>query len=111
MERANGRIHAATDPGAALAEQRRRSMIETTHIPDRPSWRCRDCRAHWPCAPARADMIETMDRTARVIYVSLQMAEAGKDQPRLSAEELFARFIDWARAPRAEVQTRSNDSM
>lgn len=97
MERADGRLHAVADPGAALAWQRCRSMTETTHVPKAPSWRCRDCRTPWPCAPARADMMASMDRTARVIYISMQMAEAAKDQPHLSADELFARFLGWAR--------------
>jgi hypothetical protein len=56
-------------------------------------------------------MIATMDRTARVIYLSFQMAEADKDQPHLSVEELFDRFLNWARASRAEAHTRSNESM
>jgi hypothetical protein len=57
-------------------------------------------------------MIANMDRTARVIYLSFQMAEADKDQPHLSVEELFDRFLNWARASRAkEVHTRSNESM
>ena len=86
-------------------------MIETTHVPDRRSWRCRDCQVPWPCDPARADMIANMDRTARVIYVSLQMAEANEDQPHLSIEDLFDRFVYWARASRAEAHTRSNESM
>ena len=49
--------------------------------------------------------------TARVIYVSLQMAQVNEDQPHLSIEELFDRFLNWARTSRAELHTRSNESM
>jgi hypothetical protein len=86
-------------------------MIETTHIPDRPSWRCRHCQAPWPCIPGRADMNANMDRAARVIYLSLQMAQANEDQPHFTVEELFDRFLVWARASRAEAHIRSNESM
>ena len=39
-------------------------------------------------------MITNMDRTLRVIYLSLQMAEADKDHPQLSVEELFSHVQD-----------------
>ena len=67
------------------------------HVAERPSWRCRQCHAPWPCVPAKADLKASLDRVGRVIYMNLHFVDAVGDQPQLAADELFDRFIGWAR--------------
>ena len=72
--------------------------VDVTHLPERPSWRCRVCREPWPCKPSKADLIATMDRVGRVIYMNSHMADAISDQAEFDATDMYDRFIGWARA-------------
>jgi hypothetical protein len=98
LERADGDLYAAVDPGSALARQRWREMIkDIMHVADRPSWHCRECRTPWPCASVKADLTANMDRIGRIIYLDLHFVDAVGDRLQLSASNLFERFIGWAR--------------
>lgn len=67
------------------------------HVPDRPSWQCRQCGAAWPCEPAKDDIVATTDRTCRMIYLGLHLADAIVDQPGADPAAVFDRFVGWAR--------------
>ena len=71
--------------------------VEVMHVAERPSWRCHECRAPWPCASVKADLTANMDRIGRVIYMDLHFVDAVGDQLQLADGELFDRFIGWAR--------------
>ena len=51
------------------------------HLPDRPSWRCRQCDLPWPCDPARHNLAQTLTRTPRMIYLAVQLGVAAADMP------------------------------
>ena len=64
----------------------------------------------WPCAPAKDDIVATMDRVGRVIYMNLHMVDAVADQPDADVVAIFDRFVGWARDSWATAQTLSNES-
>jgi hypothetical protein len=66
------------------------------HVPVRPSWRCHNCEAAWPCQPAKDDIMATSDRTSRMIYLSLHLADAIVDQPGADPDAIFKRLVGWA---------------
>ncbi|MEV4281652.1 flavin reductase [Actinoplanes xinjiangensis] len=66
------------------------------HVPDRPSWKCHNCEAAWPCQLAKDDIMATSDRTSRMIYLSLYMADAIVDQPGVDPNAIFKRLVGWA---------------
>ena len=97
VERADGLVHPATDPRATLAQQRRlRMSAAVLHVPARPSWKCHSCATAWPCQPAKDDIMATSDRTSRMIYLSLHMADAIVDQPGADLDAIFKRLVGWA---------------
>jgi hypothetical protein len=75
------------------------------HLPDRPSWHCHGCGKEWPCATARAELIEEhrYDGTALRIYLLGQMQEAIAElggRP----DAMFERFLQWASPVNAEAR-------
>lgn len=76
-------------------------MPATWHLPRRPGWDCVVCQEPWPCAPAKADLLDEYgaERTSLVLYLSLQMIEAIDDiaATRKAPSDLYLRFIGWAR--------------
>lgn len=84
--------------------------IDVQHVPDRPSWLCRHCGKAWPCQEAKDDIVATMDRVGRVIYMGLHMVDAVSDQLDAESAAIFDRFVGWARGSWATAQTLSNES-
>jgi predicted DNA-binding transcriptional regulator AlpA len=81
------------------------------HAANKPSWFCPDCRAPWPCQPAR-DRMETggIDTSLRMAAWSM-LEEAAHDMPHASGAELYERFIGWMRdVPDGRAQTEPTDS-
>ncbi|MFY1650415.1 hypothetical protein ACN27J_05920 [Solwaraspora sp. WMMB762] len=68
------------------------------HVAARPSWRCRVCRAPWPCQPAKAQLVAAYDRIGLCLYVAERSAAAALDLPGLTPAAAYARFLGWARA-------------
>ncbi|MBO3741703.1 hypothetical protein [Actinoplanes flavus] len=75
------------------------------HVPVRPSWDCRVCPEPWPCASARATLLDEYRAFPSVllIYLTSQMWDAIDDalaqgQPEL--RNFHERFISWARRDR-----------
>lgn len=94
-----------------MAWERRREMtVDVQHFPDRPSWLCRQCDEAWPCQEAKDDIVATMDRVGRVIYMGLHMVDAVSDQLDADSAAIFDRFVGWARDSWATAQTLSNES-
>ncbi|WP_341718019.1 flavin reductase [Micromonospora sp. FIMYZ51] len=70
------------------------------HPPSRPTWRCRNCGAAWPCSAAKLRLLGPYreDRTALLLHLAALYAEAAAqlgDGP--SPEGLYDRFVSWAR--------------
>lgn len=82
--------------------------MSRAHLPLRPLWLCRVCAAPWPCATARLTLLrEYADaRVTLLIYLATLLHEAVDDLYALNPddgptpEQLFARFIGWARPRR-----------
>ena len=79
------------------------TVREVEHLHDRPAWDCRVCRNPWPCANAKADLLEEFRSFPSVltIYLSAQMYDAlgdltshGEPPP----PDLYERFLSWVRA-------------
>ncbi|MEV1289038.1 hypothetical protein [Micromonospora sp. NPDC049679] len=70
------------------------------HVPDRPSWSCAGCGApQWPCEHAKAELTATYDPVGLAMYGAERLAEAARDLPTATPEELFTRFVAWTRNP------------
>ncbi|MFG2056468.1 flavin reductase [Micromonospora sp. NPDC048930] len=77
--------------------------MNDTHLPERPSWRCKVDGDPWPCEAARTALLEEYKgfRTALLLYLGAQMAVAREDLAELdhvaAPDDLTDRFIGWAR--------------
>jgi hypothetical protein len=69
---------------------------EVMHLPERPSWQCGECRHPWPCGPAKTDLMATLTRVGRVVYMNLYLLDAVGDQAESDATETFDRLVGWA---------------
>ncbi|MGC5054915.1 flavin reductase [Micromonospora sp. DT48] len=74
-----------------------------SHVPSRPTWRCRGCGAGWPCGAAKLRLLGEyrQDRVALLVHLAELFAEAapqlGDTTPPMA---LFDRFVSWARGRR-----------
>lgn len=80
----------------------------TEHLHCRPRWDCRACALPWPCANAKADLLEEFRAFPSVlaIYMSAQMHEAMIDltaHGEAAPPDLYERFLAWARDPSFET--------
>jgi hypothetical protein len=75
-------------------------MAEVEHNADRPSWDCRACHDPWPCAPARARMLDEMSSIELAMFCWANLEEAAGDMPQMTAAEAFDRFMNWSRPRR-----------
>ncbi|MCZ7419531.1 flavin reductase [Verrucosispora sp. WMMA2121] len=70
------------------------------HAPSRPTWRCRDCGAGWPCGAAKLRLLRQYrdDRVALLVHLATLYAQASAQLGNTSsAVGLFDRFVSWAR--------------
>lgn len=67
------------------------------HTAGRPDWDCLACGNPWPCDPARAAMAADEAPTPTILFMSSLLAEAARDMPTVSPQELVDRFIGWTR--------------
>jgi hypothetical protein len=74
----------------------------TTHHPERPAWRCRECGDPWPCEQAHTDLnAEFADnRMSLMMLLAAHALDAIDDGVDVS----FERFIGWARRRRSVVR-------
>jgi hypothetical protein len=73
-------------------------MSGDEHKADRPSWDCGTCGAPWPCEPAREQIIaEHGAGTRLVLWMSIDMIDAARENPGLLPGQLYERFISWTR--------------
>jgi hypothetical protein len=87
---------------------------ELKHLNDRPAWTCRACALPWPCAGARAHLLDEFRGypSLLALYMSAQMAEAMYDaeaQGEAVHNDLYARFILWIRSPATATVADSDD--
>jgi len=75
-------------------------MQQTEHFHGRPGWDCRNCGLPWPCARAKALLIQEFQDfpSLLAIYMSAQMHDALNDLT-ASGEppplDLYERFLAW----------------
>ncbi|WBB48672.1 flavin reductase [Verrucosispora sp. WMMA2044] len=70
------------------------------HVPSRPTWRCRNCGARWPCGAAKLRLLRQYrgDRVALLVHLVTLYAQADAQLgDTSSAVGLFDRFVSWAR--------------
>lgn len=72
----------------------------TEHLTSRPKWSCQACKRAWPCANAKADLLEEFQEFPSVltIYLSAQMYDAMVDMTRdgePAPVDLYERFLSW----------------
>ncbi|WP_328459850.1 hypothetical protein OHA21_28220 [Actinoplanes sp. NBC_00393] len=77
-------------------------QLRTEHRYARPSWDCRRCGRPWPCARARADLVEQFDpaEIALTAYLSAVLFEALNDHVVRSVpvpSDLHDRILGWIR--------------
>lgn len=81
------------------------------HVPLRPSWRCTDDGAEWPCAVHKRRLWRSSGGRRHLVAEEMArwMASARAELPGLSAEQLFERFAGWIAAgpPKAQVVVTS----
>ncbi len=65
------------------------------HVSQRPVWDCKVCGEPWPCIPAREHLAGAMDPTELRTLMWEFLEEAARELPRVSAPELFERFLHW----------------
>jgi hypothetical protein len=73
------------------------SIAGAEHAAVRPTWDCAACGKPWPCDPAREQLAAELPRTYLIVYLSIDMVDAARDQPTMPPGELYERFIAWAR--------------
>lgn len=71
------------------------------HLHERPRWDCRICKQPWPCAEAKAVLLEEFHDFPSVltIYLSTQMYDAMGDLTSYGMPtplEMYKRFLSWA---------------
>ncbi|MGK5677741.1 flavin reductase [Actinoplanes sp. URMC 104] len=80
-------------------------MAELVHTPERPGFGCAVCRRPWPCPPAKVQLSEEYagDLTGLCVYLSAQLGdaieEAVRDHNWGRVDDLYDRFVSWARRP------------
>ncbi len=105
---ADGRLPAArsgsvADPRRGVPSQHGPALV-SAHLPQRPPWTCEACKRPWPCAEAKETLLGEYKgfRTALILYLAGQMAEAREDLAELDSgtcpDDLMERFVSWARA-------------
>ena len=91
--------------GEPMTTTTRAKTGKLEHLHDRPTWDCRVCRRPWPCASAKANLLEEFRSFPSVltVYLSGQMYDAlgdltspGEPPP----ADLYERFLSWARVNR-----------
>jgi hypothetical protein len=72
------------------------------HLPARPTWDCLACGRLWPCLTAREDLWDEYAQvpTALCMYLAACFMECCADQPGVSAERLYLRFLGWVQLRR-----------
>ncbi len=68
-----------------------------SHAAARPSWDCARCGKPWPCDPAREELVQEFTGTYLVLFMSVDMVDAARDNPTLRPAELHERFLAWTR--------------
>lgn len=72
------------------------------HLPERPSWDCDTCGDPWPCTPAKDRLRAEYEgaSVALIAYMSNHHLAAAEELPDATDDELYPRFLGWARATR-----------
>jgi hypothetical protein len=72
----------------------------SVHLPARPSWICQACGAPWPCRSRQGELVAEFDgaRVSLALFLAGCFVEAARDQPQITAGQLYLRFIGWTRA-------------
>jgi hypothetical protein len=83
-------------------------MQQTEHFNGRPGWDCRACGQPWPCAIAKADLVQEFHNFPSVlaIYMSAQMHAAVNDltaHGELPPLDFYERFLAWVIRMRNDV--------
>jgi len=70
-------------------------------MPAGPSWLCNGCGAPWPCLTKQRQLLAefTDAPTSLTLYMAGRLSDAAGDRRDLPAEELYDRFLGWARGP------------
>jgi hypothetical protein len=70
------------------------------HIPVRPSWRCRACRADWPCQRRRDQLrrVTAGSTTTLGLWMLSYYTLAVKDLPNIPVATMYRRMFGWIRA-------------
>jgi hypothetical protein len=78
---------------------------ETTGHPiARPAWVCAHCGGRWPCAPARAQLLERVDRGEALVVarqLGRHLVEAVSDRPDVATGVLYRQILGWLLAARS----------
>ena len=90
----------AHEPGGEWGTSMTTMAQRTEHLSNRPHWTCRACRKPWPCANAKADLLEEFNVFPSVltIYLSAQMYDAMVDMTahgEPAPSDLYDRFLSW----------------
>ena len=77
------------------------------HDPTRPGWTCGSCGRDWPCDPAREQLVDEHrgDRIGLTIRMGNMLIDATHDGLSGRPEELYDRFVTWARRPRTAYRS------
>lgn len=68
---------------------------DVEHTCERPSWACRACGHPWPCAPAKASLVDGGDRVMLMMYMWGHLDRAVTELPGRPPAEMFDRFLNW----------------
>ncbi|WP_433532507.1 hypothetical protein ACQPYA_11000 [Micromonospora sp. CA-263727] len=72
------------------------------HIPARPSWRCRDCGANWPCQPAKLALQREYEGHSLALMLYLMaclydlLADSESIGVKPDVEQSISRVVGWA---------------
>ena len=71
------------------------------HLPERPAWDCDKCGQTWPCANAKANLLQEYlgNRTSLLVYLAMRHWEAIEDFAASGPipADTHERFLAWAR--------------
>lgn len=70
-------------------------MDEPEHVAEQRTWRCRSCRAEWPCLDAKRQLVATHTQTELAILALLDLQHAARDLPHMPLGDAFDRFVTW----------------
>ncbi|MFY1689209.1 flavin reductase [Plantactinospora sp. WMMB782] len=78
-----------------FADRRRRRT--GSHLPEHPSYRCRDCGNPWPCAPARLALLVGFrgDRIGLLVYLAGHLARALEELPDTHPALIAGQILHW----------------